>query len=57
MPVKPEGLLGDTKTGNVFHHPVKDKIWISTLISIFYIINQLSIRFLIAHITAHFHVI
>ena len=57
MPVKPEGLLGDTKTGNVFHHPVKAKIWISILISIFYIINQLSIRFLIAHITAHFHVI
>ena len=25
MPVKPEGLLGDIKTANVFHHPVKAK--------------------------------
>ena len=24
--VKPEGLLGDIKTANVFHHPVKAKI-------------------------------
>ena len=26
MSVKPEGLLGDIKTTNVFHHPVKAKI-------------------------------
>ena len=26
MSVKPEGLLGDIKTANVFHHPVKAKI-------------------------------
>ena len=25
MSVKPEGLLGDIKTANVFHHPVKLK--------------------------------
>ena len=27
MSVKPEGLLGDIKTANVFHHPVKAKTW------------------------------
>ena len=31
MSVKPEGLLGDIKTTNVFHHPVKAKISISIL--------------------------
>ena len=36
MSVKPEGLLGDIKTANVFHHPVK------ALIFTFYIINQVS---------------
>ena len=25
MSVKPEGLLGDIKTANVFHHPVKSE--------------------------------
>ena len=42
MSVKPEGLLGDIKTANVFHHPVKAKISISILIFTFYIINQVS---------------
>ena len=42
MSVKPEGLFGDIKTANVFHHPVKAKILISILIFTFYIINQLS---------------
>ena len=28
MSVKPEGLLGDIKTANVFHHPVKAEIQI-----------------------------
>ena len=42
MSVKPEGLLGDIKTANVFQHPVKAKIWISILIFTFYIINQVS---------------
>ena len=42
MSVKPEGLLGDIKTANVFHHPVKAKILISILIFAFYIINQVS---------------
>ena len=42
MSVKPEGLLGDIKTTNVFHHPVKAKISISILIFTFYIINQVS---------------
>ena len=26
LSVKPEGLFGDIKTTNVFHHPVKAKI-------------------------------
>ena len=56
MSVKPEGLLGDIKTANVFHHPVKAKnLNFNTYIYILY--YQSSIRFLIAHITAHFHVI
>ena len=42
MSVKPEGLLGDIKTANVFHHPVKAKIRISILIFTFYISNQVS---------------
>ena len=42
MSVKPEGLLGDIKTANVFHHPVTAKILISILIFTFYIINQVS---------------
>ena len=40
MSVKPEGLLGDIKTTNVFHHPVKAKIKISILVFTFYIIDQ-----------------
>ena len=42
MSVKPDGLLGDIKTANVFHHPVKSKFLISILIFTFYIINQVS---------------
>ena len=42
MSVKPEGLLGDIKTVNVFHHPMKAKIGISILIFTFYIIKQIS---------------
>ena len=42
MSVKPEWLLGDIKTTNVVHHPVKAKIWISILIFTFYNINQVS---------------
>ena len=56
MSVKPEGLLGDTKTANVFHHPVKAKnLNFNTYIYILY--YQSSIRLLIAHITVQFHVI
>ena len=46
MSAKSFGLLGDIKTANVFHHSVKAKIS-----------DISSIRFLIAHIIAHFHVI
>ena len=53
MSVKPEGLLGDIKTANVFHHPVN--LIFNTYIYILY--YQSSIRFLIARITVHFHVI
>ena len=56
MSVKPEGLLGDIKTANVFHHLVKDKNRnFNTYIYILY--YQSCIRFSVAHIIAHFHVI
>ena len=42
MSVKPEGLLGDIKTTNVYHHPMKAKIRIAILIFTCYIIDQLS---------------
>ena len=51
MSLKPEWLLGDIKTANVFHHPLNFNTYIYVL---YY---QSSIRFLIAHITAHVHVI
>ena len=37
-----KGLLGDIETADVFHRPVRAKIWISILIFTFYIINQVS---------------
>ena len=57
MSVKPEGLLGDIKTANVFHHPVEAKTNLNFNTYIYILYYQLSIRFLIAHTTVHFHVI
>ena len=50
MSVKPDGLLEDIKTANVFHHPVKAKILISILIFTF---NIISIKYQIFNCANH----
>ena len=53
MSVKPEGLLGDIKTANVLHHPMKAKnLNFNTYIYVLY--YQSIIRLLFPHTIANF---
>ena len=57
MSVKPEGLLGDIKTANVFHHPVKSEsqyLYLSeSEFQYLYLYFILSIKYQIFNCTYH----
>ena len=55
MPVKPEGLLGDIKTANVFHHPVEAKnLNFNSYIYIFFIKQIFLISCIFSYAIANF---